>query len=296
MARAHYDFGQIAPLDRARGASKIELAARLGYAAKGFVYATLGTLVLMAVFGFANGELTGTRGAIEAFNNQSWGPWILAAIAIGLLGFAIWRAVQAIKDTDDKGTDTTALVKRGGLLVSGAIYASLALYATKLFFDITSGGASANQRANSLMAQDGGQIAIALIGIGVIGVGLYQFYRVFRAKFRENWKTSQMSRRQEEIATKVSKFGIGARAVAFVLIGIFLLWGAATGQPDKAQGMGGMLSDVAQNPFGQWMVAIAGVGLICYGVYCVINALYRRIDAPDDAGQRHRQDQAAYRA
>lgn len=277
MANVLYDFKRIAPFDLSHNTGKIELAARLGYAAKGLVYATLGVLVVMAALGYANGELTGTRGAIEAFNEQAWGPFVLALIATGLIGFALWRAVQAIKDPENKGKDATALVKRGGLLVSGAIYASLALYAAKLLFDLAAGGQSADQRASALMAQDGGALAIGLIGVGVVGVGAYQFYRVLNASFRDNWQRSAMSRRQERIATAISRFGIGARAVAFVLIGMFLTWGALSGQPDKAQGMGGMLSDVAASPFGQIVVAATGTGLLCYGLYCFVNALYRRI-------------------
>lgn len=278
MANHVYDFGTLAPLAKVQQADKIELAARFGYAAKGLVYAALGALTLLAVLGFAKGDITGTRGALQVFNEQSWGPFALAVIATGLIGFALWRAVQAVGDPGDKGTQPTALIKRAGLLVSGGIYASLAFYAIKLLLDMTASAGGADQKAAQIMALDGGAMAIGLLGVGVIGVGFYQLLRVVRSQFKEDWKTDQMSAHEERMATLISRFGIGARAVAFVLIGVFLSWGAITGQPDKAQGMEGMLTDIAQNPWGQSLVGVAGAGLLCYGIYCFVNAFYRRIN------------------
>lgn len=278
MTNHTYNSGTPELLETAQRADKIELAARFGYAAKGLVYVTVGALTLLAALGFAKGDITGTRGALEMFNEQAWGPFALAIIATGLTGFALWRVVQALHDTDDKGSDARAMTQRAGLLMSGGIYASLAFYAVKLLLGMTANSADTGKKATQLMTWDGGQLAVGLLGVGIVGVGLYQLLRVIKATFKDDWKTADMSAAEERTATLISTFGIGARAIAFVLIGVFLSWAAISDQPEKAQGMEGMLTRVAQNPWGQTMVGLAGAGLVCYGIYCFVNALFRQID------------------
>lgn len=287
MGNLVYDFKRIAPMTGGDG-SKIELAARLGYLAKGLVYATVGVLATMAAFGMASGKLTGTRGALEALNNESWGMFVLALLAIGLLGFTTWRLVQAISDTEDKGDDFTGYMQRAGLAISGLIYGSLAFYAGKLLMNHGggSGGNSAQERAATVMAHDGGVLLVGAVGLGFIGVGLYQFYRALSDRFKRNWKTAQMSHKEEKTATWISRFGIGARAVSFVIIGGFLVHAAVTHNPQEAIGLSGALTELAQQAYGQWLVALTGLGLLSYGLYCFVNALFRSIDAHESAPAR----------
>ncbi len=282
MSSPTYDFGSIGGFARVKNAGKIELAARFGYAAKGFVYAALGALALLAVFGFASGRITDTRGAIEAFNGTAWGPFVLALIAAGLAGFTLWRMVQAFRDTEDKGSDFSGLMQRAGLFGSGLIYASLAVFATKLLLDMNPNNQSADQRAADVMAYDGGTALVLIAGLIILGIALRQGYRVVTADYRDNWRQLDMSAGEERTAAIVSGFGIGARAVAFALIGGFLCWAAVTGQPGEAQGMEGTLNELAAQTYGQLLVGIAGLGLVCYGIYCFVNAFFREIDETGD--------------
>ncbi|MBT8143657.1 MAG: DUF1206 domain-containing protein, partial [Gammaproteobacteria bacterium] len=141
MANTLYNFSRIGPSSPNRS-DAIEMAARAGYGAKGIVYALVGALAAMAGFGYASGKLTGTRGALEVLNGQSWSTFVLGLIAAGLIGFTIWRFFQAIKDTEDKGSDLTGYAQRLGLAISGGIYGWLAYYAVRLAMDAASGGSS----------------------------------------------------------------------------------------------------------------------------------------------------------
>ncbi|WP_026098943.1 DUF1206 domain-containing protein [Kamptonema formosum] len=71
-----------------------ERLARFGYAAKGAVYAIVGLLAAQAAFG-AGGRTTDARGALETIVTQPFGKFLLSLVAIGLIGFALWRFVQA---------------------------------------------------------------------------------------------------------------------------------------------------------------------------------------------------------
>ena len=78
-----------------------ERIARFGYAAKGVVYMVVGVLATAAAFGMG-GETTDTRGALQAIEEQTFGKFVLGRVAVGLVGYVIWRWIQAIADTDDK--------------------------------------------------------------------------------------------------------------------------------------------------------------------------------------------------
>lgn len=281
MGYATYNFERIASAASDTD-SKIELAARIGYAAKGLVYGTVGVLALMTAAGFASGKLTGTRGALEAFTSHSWGPFVLAMLVAGLTAFALWRAAQAFKDTEDKGNDFSGLMQRAGLLISGGIYGWLAFYALRLLTNGAGDGSSTQERAATVMAHDGGVLLVGAVGAGFVGVGLYQLYRAITARFKRNWKTAAMTEKEEMTATWVSRFGIGSRAISFLIIGGFLGYAAWNVQPEQARGLNGALQQLAQHTSGQWLVGLAGIGLLSYGIYCAVNALFRRIQPGDN--------------
>lgn len=279
MSTMIYRFSRLASTG-----SGIETAARLGYAAKGVVYATVGLLAILTATGFATGKLTGTRGAVEALQQNTWGPITLVVLATGLIGFTLWRLAQAILDTEDHGSDARGVVRRLGLVISGGMYAWLAYFTIRLIGDTSGSASSTQERAATVMAHDGGQLLVGLVGIGFIAVALYQGWRALSADFKENWKTRQMSATEERAATLISAFGIGSRAFAFLVIGGFLSWAAATADPGKARGLNGALTEIAQNTSGQWLVILTGAGLVSYGLYCFVNALFRRVDVGESGG------------
>ncbi len=100
----------------------METLARFGYVAKGFVYGEIGILALLAAFSLG-GETTDTTGALHEIAAQPFGQILLALIAFGLVGYVIWRLIQAIKDPGDKGTDAKGIFTRLGYILSGISYA-----------------------------------------------------------------------------------------------------------------------------------------------------------------------------
>jgi hypothetical protein len=277
MARAGTS-GSIRVAARRHTRSGIEILARAGYFAKGAVFGTVGLLTAMTAFGFAGGRITGTRGAIGVISGQSFGQLLLILIAIGLGGFVVWRFVQAIKDPERHGSDAKALVQRTGLLISGLIYAGLALFALRLVAG--TGGGSENgteQTAGWLMSNPAGIWLVGFVGAVVIGAALYQVYRVVTVSYRRQWDLSGMSATETEWATRISAVGITARAIALALIGWFFIEAAMQADPSEARGLDGALQAFASGDFGPLWLAAIGIGFICYGLYCVVNGRYKRI-------------------
>lgn len=260
----------------------IERLARLGYAAKGTLYLVIGFYAGLAVLG-AGGGTGGTREAILTIARQPFGVFLLILLGIGLCGHVLWRLTQAFADPERKGRGAKGLVRRLGMLLSGVIYLTLAFVTAELILSGSSGGGSSpEQRSATLMSYPGGLYILGLVGLGFIAVGLYQMWRAYQVSFRKHWKTHTMSERQIRVATLAGRIGLPARAVVFIIVGLFLIIAAWTANPNEARGMDGALLTLAGQPFGRWLLGAVALGMICYGCYCFCNAWFRKIK-PDNA-------------
>ena len=94
---------------RVAGGSGVALLARLGYAARGVVSLLVGLLALLAAFGRGGGAATGSKGALQELLLHPLGSVLLAAVALGLFGFALWRALQSMLDADGLGREPKAV-------------------------------------------------------------------------------------------------------------------------------------------------------------------------------------------
>jgi hypothetical protein len=261
------------------GKSWVELAARAGYGAKGTVYGLVGVLAASTALGFGGGRIVGTQSALETLRVQPFGQVMLVAMAAGLAGFVLWRFVQSIFDPENRGDDGPGIARRAGLAISGLTYSGLAFSTVKLL----SGGAggassSSDESARTVMELPGGLWLVGGFGAAMIGVACYQAYRAWAAPFSKHWKQSQMSRAAVQLGTLVSRFGIAARAISFALIGWFFVQAALRANPEEARGLDGALRAFYQQPYGELWLGAIGFGFVCYGAYCGINAVYKRID------------------
>lgn len=257
----------------------IEMLARLGYLAKAVVYGLIGVLALRLAFGMGGGETTDVRGALQEIAGAPWGKLLLFAIALGLLGYAAWRLVQGVLDVDDTGTDAKGLAKRAGYVGSGVIHVGLALAAFSLATGGGGGGGNGQQAMTArMMANEWGVWLVGLAGLITIVVGVYQFKLGREARFTRRWNTAEMSPKQREWGTRAGRFGLMARGVVFVITGFFFLKAAWQHDASEARGLEGALTEVASAGYGMWLLAIVALGLLCYAVYCVMQARYRHFN------------------
>ena len=257
------------------------LLARSGYAARGVVYLIVGGLAVLAALG-RGGRTTDTEGALTTILGQPLGTVLLAIVALGLIGYAIWRVVQAIADVDHHGTDPKGLAIRGGLLVSAATHSLLAVFALSLIFgwgsSVGGGGDSGARNWTAwLLQQPFGQSLVGLVGLAIVGAGLAHMIKGYRAQFE---KYLQMDAAMLEKVSPVCRFGLLARGVVFAIIGGFLIVAAVQFDSAEARGLQGALQALQQQPYGWVLLGIVALGLVAFGAYSLIEARYRRIDAP----------------
>ena len=68
-----------------------------------------------------------------------------------------------------------------------------------------------------------------------------------------------------------------ARAVVFSLIGIFVVKAALDYNPRDAIGIDGALQKLAHASYGPYLLGVTAAGLVCYGVFCLVDARYRDV-------------------
>lgn len=267
---------QVEQAARAAGRPWVEPLARFGYAARGVVYAFIGVLAVQAAF-FGRGETTGPEGAIRTIAEKS--TLLLVLIAIGLLGYALWRFVQGILDPENKGRDPKGLAKRGAMVASGVVYAGLALLAFRLITQDGGGAAGGGQASTTakLLALPFGRALVILAGIAVIVSALYQIHSAYTRSFQRRMKTGEMSPEEQRLAIRTGQLGLASRGVAFLITGWFLIQAALSFDPSRARGLGGALETLARQPYGPWLLGIVALGLVAYGAYSFLQARYRRI-------------------
>ena len=253
----------------------VERLARFGYAAKGLVYLLVGFLAFRAARG--NGQPTDSRGALRSVLSQPAGQLLMWVLAAALLGYVLWRFVEAgLNPEGSKG------VARIGYAGSGFIYAGLALQAAKLAMGQT-GGQSGDQRAShwtaEAMSHPLGRWAVVLAGVGVAAFGLQQIYNAYRVKLDEQLSLASLTASARRWVVRIARAGLLARGVVFTMVGGFLLLAALRTDPREARGVAGALQTLQEQPFGPWLLGAVGVGLAAYGVYELVRARYRRIRA-----------------
>lgn len=253
----------------------IERFARVGYVAKAVLYGTVGVLAAGAAFGL--GETTDSRGAMTRLLGAPFGQLLLLIIAAGLVGYAAWRCTSAIVDAEGRGNDAKGLTLRASFLARGLAHLGLAYSAIRLATGSSAGGNGGQEATNTAMNVTGGIWLVWAVAIGIGAFGLYQLYRAAAAKLSKQLRLGEMREEVGAWVIAVSRFGIAARGLVFLAIAWLLGQAAWEHDASQAGGIQEALTRIAG--LGSMPYAAIGGGLIAYGVYELLNARYRRIEA-----------------
>ena len=258
----------------------MSLLARLGYAVKGVVYLIIGGLAMALAVGHG-GEATDQRGALQAIYAQPLGQFLLVVIGIGLVGYALWSFIQALFDTEGKGSKAKGIIARVGYAGVGVAYAALAFGAFQLALGTGNVGksstASTQDWTAKLLKLPFGVPLVVIVGLVVIGIAVYLFSKAYTAKFRQRLNLARLNTRLRRWVVNLGRFGYAALGVVFTIIGIFLIVAALQHSPHEAKGLDSALKELLVQPFGPVLLAIVALGLIAYGVYSFVEARYRRV-------------------
>jgi Domain of Unknown Function (DUF1206) len=256
-----------------------ERLARFGHFARGVTFCLVGVLALEVAFG-VGGKITDREGALQTLAGDPIGRLVLGALAVGLAGYALWRFAQALLGERLETGEDVSVWKRIGNVGKGVIYSGLAIICARLVFqaDEAGGGKKDEDRVTGwILDQPAGRWLVAVIGVAIVGVGAFNFFRAVTGKFREDLKEQQMGTAERRWYIAIGVVGHFARAAVFTLAGLFLLKAAYEYDPEEAIGLDGALAKVAQAEYGTMLLVLVASGLFAYGLFSMVQARYRKV-------------------
>ena len=254
----------------------LEALGRAGYAMKGVLYALVGALALRAAFG--SGDPEGQTGMFQSIADESWGPAVLWILVIGLAAYALWRVALAALDPEGEGDDMEGAGKRVFYVVSALAHGGLAYSAYRVVAGAGASEGGTEDRAQTLLGLPGGQWIVGLLALGLLGYGVWQFVRAYKASFMDKFRLEGEAARRRDLVRHAGQWGLAARGVVYLIAGGFMAQAALRSNPEEAGGLDEALTTLQDGPAGPWLLGAVAVGLLMYGVYCWVNAAYRRYE------------------
>jgi hypothetical protein len=260
-----------------RGSGWYEVLARTGLVAKGISFGLVGVLALKLALG-SGGQATSREGALKQVAQHPFGEVVLIALAAGFAAYALWRLIEGFATEGDAKKKWS---KRLGGIGRAAIYAALTFSAVKLVLGAGGGSGSQDQKAHRtaamLLSWPAGTWIVGIAGAVVVGVGLYQFWRAFTRKFEDRWRGMGLDAKRWFVPLGIA--GHVARGIVFGLIGVFVIKAARDYNPKDAIGLDGALQKLAHASYGPWLLGLTAAGVVCYALYCFVDARYRDVSA-----------------
>ena len=248
--------------------------ARLGFASIGVVYMLVGAFAAAAGMGLG-GSTGAQENALAFIRDQPFGKVALGVIALGMIGYTLWRLLSAFSDSEHRGSDAKGFGVRAASAGRGLIYGALAVGVLRM---MTGGGSGKGGEQNAkdwtatLLEKPFGPWLVGAIGLGIVIYGAYQLYAAWDSKLSKRLSLGEIDDRVRRKVIAISRFGIGARGVVFFVIGGSLVMAAVKHNPQAAHSTSGALAAMPKP-----LLVLVGIGLIAYGVYALVNARYRRI-------------------
>lgn len=255
--------------------------ARSGYAARGVVYLIVGAFAFLA--GIGSGETVGTKGAIQQLLGQPFGETLLWIMVVGLAAYVAWRLTQAITDPEGHGTDAKGLLIRAGLIGSAVAYTLLALFTLGLLGSSIGesagggGGSGGSDFLTGLLGWEYSNYLVYLVALVPLGVGIAHIVKGWKAKFEKYFYASEDVMRW---VRPISRAGLIARGIAFLIVAGMLFSGGARYKPTDPPSLEDALNALQSLPFGTFWLSLVGLGLVAFAVYSFSEAIWRRIDMP----------------
>jgi hypothetical protein len=132
-----------------------------------------------------------------------------------------------------------------------------------------------------LMEKTGGRWLVGVLGVVIVGIGVYFAVKGLRAKFRDELEPGGVGPIGHESIVNLGRVGWVGRAIVTALVGWLLVRAAVLFRPDEAQGFDGALREVTDSAFGAALVWFAALALVLYGLFCVISAPRQRLSGAD---------------
>jgi len=261
----------------ARQASRSPAArflARAGLTARGVIYILTGWVTVLVALGHSSHEAD-QQGALQLLADKPYGLVSLWLLAIGFAAYALWRLSEAAFGVTG---DRPGAGPRLKSLARAVIYAGLSY----LTFTVIAGharsqaGRQQDITANA-MQHTPGRVLVAIVGLVIVGCGIVLVIEGARKKFMKYLQTGQMSPRTRRVVEVLGMTGTIVRGLVFALAGVLVIVAAVTHKAAESGGIDKALLTLRGAPLGEFLVMLAALGLVIFGVYGLCEARWRRV-------------------
>ncbi len=249
----------------------LDWMAAAGLVAFGVVHVVIGWLAIQLAFGDREGG-TSSTGAVRKLAQQPFGEILVWLIVIGMALLVIWRGTDAVLGYRDEDHPKRAF-KKAVAAGKAIVYASIAYSAVKVVTGSSSSkGGGTDSMTAKVMDQPGGQVMVAAVGLGIIGVGIGLLVAAWRESYLSKMDRKGQSGHDGRTYRVLGRVGHVAKGVAFGGVGSLFLFAAITHEADKSGGLDQALRTVLSESYGPPLVIVIGLGFAAYGLFCFAQA------------------------
>jgi hypothetical protein len=270
----------------------VSLIGRLGYGARGAIYALVGISAVRATVD--PGHPPGGFGeALKQLPDERLSALVLVLIAAGLACFAIWLVVAAVYRRDHPGREHWPLV--AGMLGDAVVYLAFMTGVVGMIFGAwPDGGDHALQSwVGWLFSNALGRVFVGVTGAVVAGCGAGL---IGWGAFGNIGGPLELSPAEMRMLRPIGRYGTCGRGVAIALVGFYLLISALHGNPREAHELGGMLKELRELPYGIVYTAAFAFAFIGSSLSDFAAAAFRRFDPLDPSALLHGKSKRARRS
>ncbi|WP_182880885.1 MULTISPECIES: DUF1206 domain-containing protein [unclassified Microbispora] len=254
---------------RAADHPALEKLAKVGFAARGVLYAIIGLVALQIAFG--GGGEADKSSALQIVRDSPLGDPLLWIMAVGLAALVIWQVSEAVWGRPEARERVEAVSR--AVVYAALVYSMVALLTQNK--GASSSDSQSEDATKALFDLPAGQFLVGLMALGVIALGVYWIYEGWTEKFMRDMHVTEP--RARGVVVKLGKAGYIARGVIALAAGALIGQAALTYDPDKAAGIDDALKALADTPAGPWLLVVVAIGLVLFAVYCFAEARWHRV-------------------
>lgn len=254
---------------RAAGNSWLERLTRAGFLGYGALHLLFAYVIIKIAVG-RPAEDGDQSGAMQNLAQEPFGAAVIVIIVIGLVAMVIWQLREIV--TQHRLIDRVASAGRA------AFYGYLAWNGVKVLRGKKASSADTQQDATEgLLASSAGRVAVVVAGLVVLAIGAGLVWSGITRRFEKHLMVSRMTASTRRLIRRLGTAGFVAKGLTYGVAGVLFVVAALRYDPDKARGLDAALRALSDQSYGVWLLLLAALGFIAYGLFALSESRYRKI-------------------
>ncbi|MEJ3657046.1 DUF1206 domain-containing protein [Actinomycetes bacterium KLBMP 9759] len=259
---------------RRQDGTSATLLPRAGLVANGFVHLLVAWLAVQLAFG--SSRRADQTGALEAIAAQPLGRALLWALTGAFAAVVAWRAAEVFGRHPPTSSTAERVKKRLFAVGQVGIYGVLTWLAARVAAGAPGGNGGQGVTAQ-LLRLPFGPALVVVAGVVVLVTGVVMVVNGLRMSFEEDMDMRPLGPRMQAFIERLGQVGSVTKGVAVAVIGGLVVAAGTTFRPEQAEGLDAALKTIAGQPFGPVALAAVAVGLTCYGIFALFDAVLHEV-------------------